>query len=40
LDVHRSTDKRWAWAEQDGVSRVSEWYDLTEGEEYYLEGEH
>jgi len=40
LDVHRSADKRWAWAEQDGVSRVSEWYDLTEGEEYYLEGEH
>jgi hypothetical protein len=39
LDVHSHTDKRWAWAE-DGVSRVSEWYELTEGEHYYLEGEH
>ena len=39
LDAHAATDKRWAWAE-DGHTRVSEWYDLTEGEQYYLEGEH
>jgi hypothetical protein len=39
LDVHTTAAKRWAWAE-DGVSRVSEWYELTEGEHYYLEGEH
>lgn len=39
LDTTAAADKRWAWAE-DGESRVSEWYDLTAGEEYYLEGEH
>ena len=39
LDTHGATDKRWAWA-VDSEVRISEWYDLEEGEQYYLEGEH
>jgi len=39
VDAERATDKRWSWAE-DGTSRVSDWVELTEGEQYYLEGEH
>jgi len=39
LDTDTHTDKRWAWAEDD-ETRVSDWYELTEGEQYYLESEH
>ena len=39
MDTHVAAPKRWAW-DEDGETRVSEWYDMTEGEHYYLEAEH